>query len=231
MLEEPKNSMGLWYLHARHKFVWDTVTLEKYVQILAEVVYRVIEEFDNHPIYLKQLASPNVGLFHLADDKDPTKVTGYALYISDARLHIDKRRTIFSDFKSLYEIAMGRAPEQRFHDDKFISKRFPKEQAARFIQRRHERLKLIGDFNKLAERSINHRREVSAHLRYKVLSRDKFTCQSCGRSAPDVRLHVDHLEPVSWGTNWKTSNDPSDYQTLCEDCNLGKGDLSWIFTS
>ncbi|MDR2617300.1 MAG: HNH endonuclease [Treponema sp.] len=35
-----------------------------------------------------------------------------------------------------------------------------------------------------------------------MFKRDKFTCQYCGRSAPDVILNVDHIIPVSQdGTN------------------------------
>ena len=58
-------------------------------------------------------------------------------------------------------------------------------------------------------------------LRYSILKRDGFRCQICGRGAEDgVKLHVDHIIPVSKGG--KTV--PENLRTLCEDCNLGKGD-------
>ena len=58
-------------------------------------------------------------------------------------------------------------------------------------------------------------------LRYSILKRDGFRCQICGRGAKDgVKLHVDHIIPVSKGG--KTV--PENLRTLCEDCNLGKGD-------
>ncbi len=56
---------------------------------------------------------------------------------------------------------------------------------------------------------------------YFVLARDNWTCKSCGRSTrvDRVRLHVDHIVPRSKGG----SDDPENLQTLCEKCNLGKG--------
>jgi hypothetical protein len=220
----------LWYMQARHKFVWDNDTLEQYVHILQKVVYHILEEYDNDSQYLKQLASPNIGFFNITDGNEQDRVTGYALYTSDSRIPGDGRRTIFSEFKNIYEVHMARGlAGEMLHSNDVIRGIFPKDHAERVIQLRNERQKLIGDFMRLANKSINHRRAISVRLRYQILRRDNFTCQNCGRKAPEVRLHIDHIEPVSWGTNWKTSNDPGDYQTLCQDCNLGKGDLSWMF--
>lgn len=56
-------------------------------------------------------------------------------------------------------------------------------------------------------------------LRFHVLARDGFTCRYCGRKAPYVELHVDHVHPrVEGGTD-----DPENLVTACLDCNLGKG--------
>lgn len=52
-----------------------------------------------------------------------------------------------------------------------------------------------------------------------VLNRDRRTCQLCGRKAPEVVLEIDHIIPVSKGG----TNDPSNLQVLCFDCNRGKG--------
>ena len=58
-------------------------------------------------------------------------------------------------------------------------------------------------------------------MRYAILKRDGFRCKLCGRSADDgVRLHVDHIIPISKGGKTIESN----LQVLCEDCNLGKSD-------
>ena len=56
-------------------------------------------------------------------------------------------------------------------------------------------------------------------LRWQVFNRDKFTCQYCGRAAPDVVLHVDHREPQSIGGR----DDPENLVTACAACNIGKG--------
>ena len=63
------------------------------------------------------------------------------------------------------------------------------------------------------------RKPLSNRLRTKILDRDNYTCQMCGRTPADgVVLHVDHIFPVSKGG----TNDEDNLQTLCRDCNLGK---------
>ena len=67
--------------------------------------------------------------------------------------------------------------------------------------------------------SAYERGTMTYSLRYDVLKRDNFRCQLCGRSAKDgVRLHVDHIKPVSQGGKTVMSN----LRTLCEECNRGK---------
>jgi len=41
------------------------------------------------------------------------------------------------------------------------------------------------------------RSEISKGLRFRVLRRDRFTCQYCGAKAHDVVVHVDHILPVA----------------------------------
>ena len=43
------------------------------------------------------------------------------------------------------------------------------------------------------------RRKLSKKIRFEVFKRDNFTCQYCGRKAPDVVLEVDHIIPVAKG--------------------------------
>jgi hypothetical protein len=61
---------------------------------------------------------------------------------------------------------------------------------------------------------------ISKKLRAWVL-RDQ-RCSQCGRTPADdqVRLHVDHKIPQSWGG----TNDPDNLQALCSECNEGKRD-------
>jgi hypothetical protein len=62
------------------------------------------------------------------------------------------------------------------------------------------------------------RNSLTKTIRFEVFKRDKFTCHYCGRKAPDVVLHVDHIEPVSKGG----TDDIVNLITSCFDCNLGK---------
>ena len=62
------------------------------------------------------------------------------------------------------------------------------------------------------------RKNISKKVRFEVFKRDSFTCQYCGKSAPDTVLEVDHIIPVSKGGD----NDISNLITSCFDCNRGK---------
>jgi hypothetical protein len=64
------------------------------------------------------------------------------------------------------------------------------------------------------------RKGLSKKLRFEVFKRDSFKCVYCGRSAPDVVLHVDHIVPASKGG----TNEITNLVTACADCNLGKSD-------
>jgi hypothetical protein len=59
---------------------------------------------------------------------------------------------------------------------------------------------------------------VSKRTRYEVLRRDNFTCRYCGGSAPDVKLTVDHVVPITLGG----SDEPNNLVAACADCNAGK---------
>lgn len=65
------------------------------------------------------------------------------------------------------------------------------------------------------------RSKMNSSIRYDILKRDHFRCVICGRSAEDgVKLHVDHIIPVSKGGKTEYSN----LRTLCDTCNFGKRD-------
>ena len=66
------------------------------------------------------------------------------------------------------------------------------------------------------------KREISDRMRFRILMRDGFSCQSCGKSPTierGVELHVDHILPWSKGGETVEEN----LQTKCSKCNLGKG--------
>jgi 5-methylcytosine-specific restriction endonuclease McrA len=62
------------------------------------------------------------------------------------------------------------------------------------------------------------KRPPTLYNRYTIFERDNFTCQYCGRKAPEVALEVDHVVPVSKGG----TDDPSNLQTACRECNSQK---------
>ena len=79
----------------------------------------------------------------------------------------------------------------------------------------------VSSINKETEKRRT-KRDISDRLRFTILMRDGFRCQSCGKSpvtTPGVVLHVDHIVPWSQGGE----TEPSNLQAKCDDCNLGKG--------
>ena len=69
--------------------------------------------------------------------------------------------------------------------------------------------------------STPQRKSTSTRTRFEVFKRDGFACRYCGRRAPDVELHVDHVVPVAAGG----TNDSINLVTACADCNAGKSDI------
>lgn len=63
------------------------------------------------------------------------------------------------------------------------------------------------------------RQSISKKIRFEVFKRDNFTCQYCGRMAPDVILEIDHINPIAKGGD----NNILNLITSCFDCNRGKG--------
>lgn len=68
---------------------------------------------------------------------------------------------------------------------------------------------------------MKQRKSISTRTRFEIFKRDSFKCLYCGKSAPSVMLHVDHVLPVAKGG----ANDPANLVTACQDCNLGKSDV------
>ena len=63
--------------------------------------------------------------------------------------------------------------------------------------------------------------DLTPAQRWAVLDRDNYTCQCCGKSSPEVELHVDHIIPRDKGG----LNDLGNLQTLCGsgwNCNVSK---------
>jgi len=97
-----------------------------------------------------------------------------------------------------------------------------KRQIERMKQKRQENPEKYREEDK---RKYEHRRGVlkwkRLKLRFKILSRDYFTCQYCGKKTPSVELEIDHIYPNSKGGKSVIEN----YITTCRECNIGKGDV------
>ena len=59
---------------------------------------------------------------------------------------------------------------------------------------------------------------VRADIRYRVLAAARGRCSLCGATSAERRIEVDHIIPRSRGG----SNDMSNLQALCDECNRGK---------
>lgn len=76
-------------------------------------------------------------------------------------------------------------------------------------------------FKKIEHLVQQKRKPIKPSVRYQVLKRDNYTCQSCGATVQDgEKLEVDHITPVSKGG----TNDIENLQVLCKTCNIGKSD-------
>lgn len=88
------------------------------------------------------------------------------------------------------------------------------------LKSRNEQLKAINYECTLREyHSKDQRKLLTKGLRQKIMIRDNYTCQICGKYMPDgVGLHIDHIIPVSKGGKSVESN----LQVLCSKCNGSK---------
>lgn len=71
-------------------------------------------------------------------------------------------------------------------------------------------------------KSKRRKTNVPRGMRHEVFKRDNYTCCECGATKKEgATLHIDHIIPVSKGGTDELSN----LQTLCTDCNLNKSDI------
>jgi 5-methylcytosine-specific restriction endonuclease McrA len=65
---------------------------------------------------------------------------------------------------------------------------------------------------------INFRDDIRYGDYLKLLWNNEHICKECGKKPPDIKLHIDHIIPVSLGG----SSDSKNLQFLCSNCNLKK---------
>lgn len=59
---------------------------------------------------------------------------------------------------------------------------------------------------------------IPPEVRKYVFQRDNYQCHSCGKTAAEAKLQIDHIIPVAKGG----IDDISNFQTLCQACNQQK---------
>lgn len=80
---------------------------------------------------------------------------------------------------------------------------------------------MLNGKSKKVQKSV--RDPISNSLRHEVFKRDNYTCKECGRTNKESIIHCDHIIPVTQGGTDELSN----LQTLCEECNLQKKNRAW----
>jgi hypothetical protein len=88
----------------------------------------------------------------------------------------------------------------------------------KFIEYKNDDIKFVKFLKEPPKRS----RYINEKTRLKILKKDNYRCVKCGRSPAThlgIALHIDHIKPFSKGGDSSEEN----LQTLCDKCNLGKG--------
>jgi len=147
----------------------------------------------------------------------------YSLSVSSSEKTIQSRLDIMRRSLSLHQDQMSAKEIARCKEyiqtveNKAVEKRNLASKKLREREKKRHEKEMPEQRRFIAEQ----RRLMSDSLRYEVLRRDGFRCQICGATANDgVKLHVDHIFPVSKGGKTELSN----LRTLCERCNMGKRD-------
>ena len=90
---------------------------------------------------------------------------------------------------------------------------------------RHEQKKYHSEYRKTEKgKEIKKSLKIRSNklsFRFRVMTRDNFTCQYCGRNVKDdgMKIEVDHIIPRSKGGKDTFDN----LVTACYECNQGKG--------
>lgn len=130
------------------------------------------------------------------------------------------------DDDNAYEFVLFRQ-QTRYRQKDYVKKSYKVSQAVEYFDCDYmyllNRDRQLADINyecTLREyHSKNQRRLLTKELRNKIMIRDNYTCQICGKYMPDeVGLQVDHIVPVSKGGRSISSN----LQVLCSKCNGSK---------
>jgi len=137
-----------------------------------------------------------------------------------ARLYWVKNKEILKPINRLRQIEYEKNPEYRKKlaekvREYYLKNKEKKLRSNKLYYKNHPEKRRVKDLKKREKK-----RERRLKLRFTIFKRDKYTCQYCGRKAPNVILEVDHIYPKSKGGLDEVRN----YKTACKECNIGKGD-------
>lgn len=185
--------------------------LEQWLDFFDALLTRVAENEVNYKKYLV-----NYGKQHILATRNEVKKyrVPYNIYNSIEEKLYEKERIepILSISGSVYVSYTSPAGRNSYHKERH----YTFGQIKVLVPQVHQGLEYrkTQEYLRRLERS-----KVTASLRYDVIRRDNSTCKLCNASIEDgIKLHVDHIIPVSKGGKTELSN----LQTLCERCNLGK---------
>lgn len=183
---------------------------------LLSISQKCTDNRENYRNYLKQVDELRTKITLLTTEHDTAENIGLKKY-REVEQRLISRNLLKPPVTSSRVIAV--AEYQSPQGKNFYTKKWS--MPITDVPERYERLveteseNEVSDYQRKLERA-----KMSVKLRYSILQRDGFRCQICGRGAEDgVKLHVDHIIPVSKGGKTVENN----LRTLCEDCNLGKG--------
>jgi len=192
-----------------------TCNIDDYLLMTLNDNYGGIAEYKKRCSNLRSLyvdyENAYVVLYNKIDEEYPDNEK-YNSYMKN--LFAALKKPLLNEFEVIisikYSSRMGRVREG-------ISKRY---NYIEYKQVEYEYFQLRTE-NRLYEISSRvERAKMSESMRYDVFKRDGFRCRICGASANDgAKLHVDHIIPISKGGRTRMDN----LQTLCDRCNIGKG--------
>lgn len=157
----------------------------------------------------------------------PRDIENYKRWCREYRKkNIDKfRERDRAKYRKFRDKILAKFRERYRNDEEFREKYKEKRRLYRIknreVLRKKDRERYWNDHLGRRTKMLERKRKTYLQLRFQILQRDNFTCQYCGRKAPEIVLQIDHKQPKSKGGENKIDN----YITACKDCNLGKRDI------
>jgi len=170
--------------------------------------------------YSKKTYADRFGSWNKALEKADL-IPGKVHFIKDEEL-LENIRQVWSSLGSQPKSLEMRAPISKFSIAPYLTAFSTWNHALEMFSLYNKDVKRYNELVAVRRKRRKRKRGTSIKIRFDVLKRDGYRCRACGRSPANhkgLELHVDHIKPVSQGGETKMSN----LQTLCRECNVGKG--------